>query len=61
VVKISMRWWSGSCQVTLRTTANLSEIFAWSGSNSLSSIPATLVRIGRNSPRISAGASGFMS
>ena len=40
---------------------NLSANLARRGKNSQMSIPGTLVRIGRNSPRYSAGASGFMS
>jgi hypothetical protein len=40
---------------------NLSAIFAWSGKSSLISIPGTFVLIGRQMPRYSAGASGFMS
>ena len=34
---------------------------AWSGNSSQMSMPGTAVRIGRNGPRISAGASGFGS
>ena len=44
-----------------RMTASLSIIFACRGRYSQTWTPGTLVPIGRNSPRISAGASGFMS
>ena len=40
---------------------NLSAHFACSGSSSPTSMPGTFVRIGRNSPRYSLGASGFRS
>src|ERR1044072_2266803 len=40
---------------------NLSASFAWSGSISEISMPETFVLMGLNSPRISEGASGFMS
>jgi hypothetical protein len=43
------------------TTASLSAIFACKGISSQMSKPGTLVRMGLNSPRISTGASGFMS
>ena len=42
-------------------TANLSIIAASRGSSSQISMPGTLVAIGLNSPRISAGASGLRS
>ncbi len=41
--------------------ANLSIIVAIRGKSSQISIPDTFVLIGRNSPRISTGASGFIS
>src|SRR4029434_6919801 len=40
---------------------NLSASFACSGNISQMSMPETLVLMGRNSPRISEGASGFIS
>src|SRR5437870_12341234 len=43
------------------TIANLSAIVACNGNSSQMSMPGMLVRIGRNSPRISTGAFGFMS
>ena len=45
----------------LRTTASLSIIAASFGNSSQIWMPATFVLIGLNSPRISAGASGFRS
>ena len=45
----------------LRTTASLSAILAWSGISSQMSKPGTLVLIGLNSPRYSAGAPGLRS
>ena len=44
-----------------RTSENLSACLPIRGSSSHSSIPGTQVFAGRNSPRNSAGASGFMS
>ena len=45
----------------LRTIVNLSATRASFGSSSVISMPGTLVRIGWNGPRYSAGASGFRS
>src|SRR5262245_14902176 len=45
----------------LRMIASLSAICAWRGSSSQICMPGVFVAIGLNSPRISAGASGFMS
>ena len=53
--------WKFGLKVRLRTRASLSAIVACSGISSQMSKPGTLVWIGRNSPRYSTGASGFMS
>src|SRR5438105_1410439 len=53
--------WAPWLWPTERTIAYLSARFARFGSSSEISIPGTLVLIGLNSPRTSAGASGFMS
>jgi hypothetical protein len=62
---VSMRWappkWSPSlCQIE-RMIENLSATFACLGNISVTCIPGTGVAIGRQNPRYSAGASGFMS
>ena len=54
-------WLPSGEPCTLRNTTHLSMIAAMRGMCSQISRPGTLVRIGRNSPRISLGASIFMS
>src|SRR5207237_6576436 len=60
---IGARAWSPGLLsvVTERRIVYLSAIFARFGISSQTSRPGTLVLIGLNSPRYSAGASGFMS
>src|SRR5207253_111719 len=62
---VSMRWppakWSPVLWCSERTTENLSVTRACRGNSSLMSKPGTRVRIGRQMPRYSAGASGFRS
>jgi hypothetical protein len=53
--------WPCCSNFMLRTIANLSAIFAWSGNSSQTSMPGTFVLIGLNSPRYSAGAAGLRS
>ena len=50
-VCVSWSRWSDCPATTLRTTASLSHIFAWSGNSSQMSTPGTFERIGLNSPR----------
>ena len=59
-----MHWppsWRPSEPTTLRMIASLSIIFARRGKSSQIWMPGTFVSMGRNSPRISAGAFGFGS
>src|SRR5205085_3251125 len=53
--------WSPLSWCSERTIENLSATLACSGHNSLTSKPGTLVLIGFQMPRYSAGASGFIS
>jgi len=54
-------WWSLLSWCTLRMSVTLSMNCACSGNDSQMNVPGTLVAIGLNGPRISAGAAGFGS
>ena len=62
---VCIKWELGKCEEfvcdTVRTIANLSIIDACNGRCSHIRYPGTFVGISLNSPRISAGAVGFMS